>query len=165
MNFFFKKARYRIEKTPPLGLYDVDQSEFMMKRSPKCFISNGFSSSHEYYYKDISKKGRKIPEEPKAFLTDRIEKENEIEKKNENGHFSFKTVQRKIKDHEFGREIKRKEDLSVKVLKNYDSNFWDKFLGGIKSMKDHIKKVRYIANSLGYGESGRLTQILKTNMI
>lgn len=143
----------------------MDQSKFIMKRSPKCFISNGFSSSHEYYYRDISRKERKIQEEPKEFLTDRIEKENENEKKTDNGHFSFKTVQRKIKDHELGREMKKKEDLSVKVLKNYDSSYWDKFLGGIKSMKDHIKKVRYIANSLGYGESGRLTQILKTNMI
>ena len=42
------KIRFLTENSPPLGVYDVDQSKFAMLRSRECFINTADVSSHDY---------------------------------------------------------------------------------------------------------------------
>jgi len=164
---FVSKSRFYPDKTPPLGIYDVDHCKFAMQRSPQCLINNDYVSSHEYYFKFLTtiNNEKRFKDDVKGPpLSDRIERESEKNYENTSECY-FKNGPRRLKDNEMWKELKKKDELSVKVLKNYDSNFWDKFLGGIKSLKEHIKKVRYISNSVGYGDSAKLTQILKSNML
>jgi len=145
-----------------LGIYDVDHCKFMMQRSPHCFINSTDTCGHEYYYKSVLKIKDKLKKVDKICL---IDVKNAAKSLEHPIVHLLKRDYRSIKNNDTWKELKKKEEFSVKTLKNYDSNFWNKFLGGIKGMKDHIRKLRVVTNNLDFGEIGKLTQILKSNII
>ena len=135
-----------------------------MQRIPQCYINPTEVCSHDYYYKNIIKLKEK--EKSNDFAKTPCENDEKNSENSENlqqKHLLKKNYQRN-KENELFKEMKKQENLSVK-LKDYDPGFWDKFVGGIKGMKDHIKKLRMISSSLGFAEVGKLTIILKNNMI
>lgn len=160
-----KKPKFFNEKCPPLGSYDVDKCKFMMSRSPLWLINQSKCSSHDYYFKNIINEKDFLQRVETQSLTDRNTK-NPIEiPEKEINFIHFKKDFKNMKDYELAKEIKKQEDLSIKVLGNYDKNFWDKFVMKLKTTKDHIKKLRIVSSNLSYADPGKFLQMLKNNPI
>lgn len=137
----------------------------MMSRSPLWLINQSKCSSHDYYFKNIINEKDLLQKGENPSLTDRSTKnQTEIPEK-ETNIIHLKKDFRNMKDYELAKEIKKQEDLSIKVLRNYDRNFWEKFVMKLKTTKDHIKKLRIISSNLSYADPGKFLQILKNNPI
>lgn len=145
-----------------MGAYDVDQTKFAMQRSRECFINNAEVSSHDFYFKHILKIDN-FAKTTKSFGLNEISEKVPVEALGQKIELNLKKNYQRNKNSIL-KELKKKE-LSLKLLNNYDANFWDRFLEGIRSTKEHIRKIRACSNNLGYSEVGKLSQILKNNML
>lgn len=151
-----------MEKCPPLGIYDVDHCKFMMPRPPLWTINKSENSSHTHYFDKLLPKtneGKILPIEQKKNC---IEETGDYLESTSNNYVSLKKSF-PFKDHEMARELKKQENLSLKLVSSYDKNFWEKFQTNIKAMKEHIKLLKSASTNLAYHDPNKLKQLLKNS--
>lgn len=77
----------------------------------------------------------------------------------------LKIKEDKIKNGEQYKKFKKDENLSIKIVEDYDNAYWGKLINDVRSLKEHMRKVKKLCNNISYSQAQKISQILKSTKI